>query len=437
MTHESQDREASADPHPDISAAVDAELLLLLEQAGLTPQAVEARPLAIPAERISLDVPPSNDDLEAELGEEASMPPIPSFRAPARRDLEAQPPLHAAPKREPAPPAPPPFEAEAEIEIDAPATDFEVDVSEPEEEAPGQLEASQLIADEGLDHDAFAAEVEALSSPPVAAEPQGAAGTSPPPVSPTLDLRIPRSSMDAEEDALPHDERRTAKRYRLKGNVVSVAIFEGKGDPGIGRVRDISVTGGFFIETRSPLPRGTSVCASVIISSGQALSFEGRVVRSSEDGFALNLQSDEIGQAFLNVAVAVARGAAQSRTVEVKVVPVEETSDAGRVEVDLSRRWHNITLDERNDELHQKFIEACLSAKRVDYALERYRALKRRSPDDTQFDRYLEQVGKILSFVALQKGPEGAHKRKMSRTTAVLLVVLVLMGLLWAMMRPR
>lgn len=250
-----------------------------------------------------------------------------------------------------------------------------------------------------------------------------------PPV-PTIDLKLPQSDGAADETYDPGAERRGGRRHRLKGNALPVILAPREGEPSRGRVRDISVTGGLFIESRLELAHGTPLMLSFSLASGQALSLEGKVARVTPEGFGVHLVTDETARGFLNILVAVVRNGGDKRLAEVKVAPLEPGETPA--ELTLSRRWLEVLLDENNDQVHQRFIEASLQARRLEYALERYRGLKKRSPDDERIDAYLAQIGKILSFYAFSKEPKAeVAKTGVPRPVKLLALLLLALAAAW------
>lgn len=238
----------------------------------------------------------------------------------------------------------------------------------------------------------------------------------------TVDLGLPKPDaipelqiILAETDLDYPNDRRVARRHRLHGTAVRVRI-EGSNEAR-GRVRDISVSGGMFVETRGPFELKQEVRASLSLPTGHTMSFEGRVARSNVEGMGLILDVDDAGSAFLNVFIAVARQSPRTRGLEIVIA---KTCDQTPTEVDLSRRWHRASIDLDDDPLHQKFIEACLAAKRLDYALVRYRALIEKRGGDERLEGYVRQIGKILEFSALQKNEE---KKRSFRIPAPLVIV--------------
>lgn len=261
------------------------------------------------------------------------------------------------------------------------------------------------------------------------------------PAATTTDLGIPRPSSPGaapvileSQDITPPGDQRRARRHVLRGNAIRVA-FAGADGIERGRVRDISIDGGLFVEL-SPGPAMLSgVRATLCLPSGHEMCFEGKVVRKTEAGVAVRLRVDQPSQAFLNVFVAVARGGDRRRPLEIRLDPMD-LEPAADAEVHLSRTFQEALLS-GNDAAHQRFIQACLSERRLDYALSRYRAEKaRRGPEELSLDPYLAQVGTILGFTSMTHVEKvaDAPARRGKQLTALALVALAALAVLFVLL---
>lgn len=83
-------------------------------------------------------------------------------------------------------------------------------------------------------------------------------------------------------------------------------------------------------------------------------------------------------------------------------------------DVSLARLWDEVCNQMGDDAAQQRFIQACMKVKKLEYAVSCYRDLKEDRPEDDRIDKYLQQVGTILSFYALKKqdtqGEEGLSR---------------------------
>ncbi|MFO0725033.1 MAG: PilZ domain-containing protein [Myxococcota bacterium] len=263
----------------------------------------------------------------------------------------------------------------------------------------------------------------------------------PPPITspgipePTADLGIPRPSSPGAapviletDDISPAGDKRRARRHLLRGGAVRVTCVGAASSPVRGRVRDIAIDGGLFIELATAPELLASVRATLTLPSGHEMAFEGKVVRKTSAGVAVRLRVDQPSQAFLNVFVAVARGGDRRRALELRLEPLDSGAEADP-EVALSRAFQDALLD-GSDEAHQRFIQTCLTQRRIDYALTRYRAEKARRAQDPIFDAYLAQVGTILGFASLNSAEKvqpqpGPRFHRLIGVGVVILVALV------------
>jgi hypothetical protein len=94
-------------------------------------------------------------------------------------------------------------------------------------------------------------------------------------------------------------------------------------------------------------------------------------------------------------------------------------------ESELNLAWDRALGQIDDDNAQQNFIKLCLSARRLDFALERYRALKAERPDDERVAKYLLQIGTILSFSALQRSPDAAKTPKLSPPVVFMIMLVV------------
>ena len=205
-------------------------------------------------------------------------------------------------------------------------------------------------------------------------------------------------------------------------------ITQDGAEPGRGRVRDISVSGGLYIETRAPLPVRSLTRVDLALPDGRALTFAGNVARSDAEGMAILLEGDPIAASFLEPYVEAAHAAHSTGSLEIQVELVIERSE----EIALSRAFYEVAQAPSDAVVHQRFIEACLGVKRLDYALPRLRALKVRHPKARAIDKSLAQIGGIIGFVALRSGStrrQAGAKRALPGLLAFFLIVLGLLGL--------
>lgn len=228
---------------------------------------------------------------------------------------------------------------------------------------------------------------------------------------PTADLGLPKTEagltdMESLVDQLDTEPntRRGARRHKLRSSAVQVELDGGAR----GRLRDASVTGGMFIEGLLPPPHVKRLKVEAKLSSGHTMSFAANVLRRAEDGVGIGLEVDPAGQAFLNVFIAVAREHSDGPPLLLRIAQAEAQDE---VAVKLGRLWHDVLLQPADNETNERFINACLSAGRLDVATARYREALDREPS---FAARLTHIGKLLSFAAFaprQSEPQAAKKK--------------------------
>ncbi len=239
----------------------------------------------------------------------------------------------------------------------------------------------------------------------------------------SIDIRPP---VDVEElDA----RRRGFERYSLRENMVRAALFGASRHARYGRVTDASVTG-MWIETEHPLPFRAEVDVEwSVMGFGQT--FQGRVVRSTEGGMAIQLETDDATWRFRSSFIDLAR--TPTRDPPQVIVRTRRDRADRHVAPDtallaqLEHEWLGVLEAIEDDEAHQAFINACLKNKRLEFALECYRELKTTNPDSDVATRYLKQIGTILSFYTLQptQQRDERDKKKLFPIIMIILAVLV------------
>ncbi|MFO0725471.1 MAG: hypothetical protein U1E65_16930 [Myxococcota bacterium] len=256
----------------------------------------------------------------------------------------------------------------------------------------------------------------------------------------TADLGLPKADGGAmpemeslvEQLETSPDERRGARRHRLVGMAIAVELKNGVR----GRVREASVTGGLFVELVGALPDAKRVKVNASLPNGHAMTFSGAITRRAEDGFAVKLDVDDRGTAFLNVFIAIAKERANA---EPLVLEMAASDNADEAEVRLAGLWHDVLQAPKEDGPNQRFINAALSAGRLDLATERYRQGLAKEPS---FEARLVHIGKLLSFAAFQA--RGDDKKAVAKKgsamrwgIALLMCLVTAMGLVYAKTRRR
>ena len=236
------------------------------------------------------------------------------------------------------------------------------------------------------------------------------------------------------DDAEFGEGRRGYGRYRLASNYIRVAIYRDDHKQSHGRMTNASVTG-LFVRCQNPLPFKAIVRVEWCLINDIKMSFTGRVVRSTKDGMAIHLTTDDANWRFRASFIDRCRIAAElppSVTIR-RLTP----SEAKRYMEDdttlrqLGIRWKRVERDLSNDALHQAFIQDCLKQKRLQFALERYRELQTWPVDGFDATEYLKQIGTILSFYQLQPATTveaTTLRRYLPIVVIIVLMVLTLLG---------
>lgn len=81
--------------------------------------------------------------------------------------------------------------------------------------------------------------------------------------------------------------------------------------------------------------------------------------------------------------------------------PAREPEAAPEAPVDWQDAWNALLRDLSDEDAHQRFIRACLSAGKLPFALESYRRLQQLHPAEARLGSYVQQISKLLQFHAL------------------------------------
>lgn len=181
---------------------------------------------------------------------------------------------------------------------------------------------------------------------------------------------------------------------------------------GLGRIRRARYDGQLEVEARRPVgPQGCPIRAELILRDGRALAFPGNVELDGA-GFvllALEVEAAEVPffHAWIGESSDLEAGPVEAARITALEAPLPRSaSHAGEETADVEALWASARAQLDADELQQRFIQVCLRKGAIEFAVERYRALKEAHPEDPRPQRYLEQVGTILSFYALKQNAE-------------------------------
>ncbi len=158
----------------------------------------------------------------------------------------------------------------------------------------------------------------------------------------------------------------------------------------------------------------------------------GQVVGATDTEMGIELKIPADQQKAVRRFLDEARDATQPTIEQVRikaqatVVPLEE-KPADDAALDL--RWREVKDHLEDDARQQRFIQECLKAQRLEFAVQCYRGLKAERPEDPVAAKYLQQVGTILSFYAFRKQTPEPDKG-MSGRLKVALVAFVIAALM-------
>lgn len=264
-----------------------------------------------------------------------------------------------------------------------------------------------------------------------ASEPPPPSGDAEPAFEPAIELdgteRAPAEPPAPPPALLDGAERRTTPRYELYRHVVRASVHAEASHAFPGRVRNVSLDGGLFVETSNPLPFRCDVLVELILGDGARALVLGRVVRRPGDGMAIKLLIDDRERGVLGRLVEDALVGSESCVPRVVVRPsAQDPLSATRAA--LSRRWLQVLHAWDDDASHQAFIDACLSERQLDLALAAYRHEKAARPDDPRPETALSQIGTILSFMALDRPKSDGAVAKPRPLTKLLLLLFGLIG---------
>jgi hypothetical protein len=192
-------------------------------------------------------------------------------------------------------------------------------------------------------------------------------------------------------------------------------------------LRNVSTAGGVLIDTASRVAVKTAITAELTLYDGRVMLFNGRVIRQGKQELALKLDADDTQRVFLQRFVEDAR-ATDGRALQAVRINVKEEAAVALDDVALMKRWLEVSDQIEDDEAQQRFIQDCLRAERIEFAVARYRDLKNTRPGDERVAKYLLQLGTILSFKVLSKKDIGAAPTKMPGSMKMVLGFIVLAG---------
>jgi hypothetical protein len=194
-----------------------------------------------------------------------------------------------------------------------------------------------------------------------------------------------------------------------------------------GRVRNMSPKGGLMVETTARYAPRTALTAEFALLDGRMMIFTGRVVRSTPNDLALKLDVDDAQVEFLDRFIEDACSQNQKSLQAVKFAPRVEGMTADIIDdMALMKMWLEVSDSIDNDDMQQQFIQHCLRAEKLEFAVARYRELKAQRPDDERIAKYLHQIGTILGFYALSKKDVVREKEKLPASMKLMIILFAL-----------
>lgn len=266
-----------------------------------------------------------------------------------------------------------------------------------------------------------------LSDPPAAAKSEGIVGI---PLGaelpPDPEVKPPTGDQDTGP-IFPLGPEQGALQ-ELDVNVVRAVLIEDQRPNARGRVRAMSMSGRMLVEAKEPFDEGTQVAVELTTTFGLRAELLGQVVGATdtEMGIELKIPADQqkAVRRFLDEARDVTQPTIEQVRIKAQatVVPLEEkpADDAA-----LELRWREVKDHLEDDARQQRFIQECLKAQRLEFAVQCYRALKAERPDDPAAAKYLQQVGTILSFYAFRKQTPEPEKGMSGRLKVTLIAFVI------------
>lgn len=249
-------------------------------------------------------------------------------------------------------------------------------------------------------------------------------------------------------------------RWKPETHVRAVVYHPGR--RALGRVSEVGGAS-LWVETHQPLPLGVQIELRVVSPDGGAIEQPARVGRKKAGGFGVviseGLDAEEWGQALRTPGVEVhitlasskpprtpllasagtlARGRPRPfgafrgdprspppRAVSLKPGPKPVTDEPEA----LWDHWRTSQESLRDDGVQQAFIQRCLEAQNLGFALARYRELKAQMPEAPEPEKYLRQIGLLIGFSGMDAQQRDALNVR-SRKLRVLMwgLTLVLLG---------
>lgn len=210
-----------------------------------------------------------------------------------------------------------------------------------------------------------------------------------------------------------------AGHVELGAHKVRALVVAHSGSTSRGRVLSMSSEGQMLVDLKAPFKFGTLVNVELIVVDGQRAELGGNVGRSGEGQILIDLEVPAAQASLLKRFIAEAQDANQPSIEQVRIRERAESEVAPVDFVDdetLATLFDVAATRLDDDEQQQIFIQACIKAQRLQFAVQCYRELKKDNPDDERVARYLNQVGTILGFYAFRKADGDKSEEGMPKT---------------------
>jgi hypothetical protein len=237
-------------------------------------------------------------------------------------------------------------------------------------------------------------------------------------------------SLEASTDLSPkpHQQQHELAEFGIAARVVHLS-----GHTVAGRLLRASSTG-LVVHCAEPLPFRSTVLTEWTAFGDYKMAFAAHVIRAAANELAVRfvLESD-LDRQFLTSFLELAKTGGKTLEVTVRQVREDDESlDVAGSARRLEQAWNHLEARFKSDEAHQRFIQTCLRLRRIDFALGRYREALKRPATRATAQRYIDQLGKILSFSGFQRGSEAGGGTPSKRWMGLIAVGLLLLGLLAA-----
>ena len=192
-----------------------------------------------------------------------------------------------------------------------------------------------------------------------------------------------------------------------------------------GTVARASYGGRLQLDVRETQIENSVIDVEVILMDGRRSEIPGRA-SSSAAGVQITLELDPGDVVHFGRFLDEARDASLPAA---EVLRARERPSVAEISTgNLDELWMSVQERLDDDAAQQAFIQACLRAQQMDFAIRCYRGLKEERPDDKRVAKYLGQVGTIVGFYALRKQTAGQNEAPLMSTPLKFVLALFLLA---------